>query len=83
MLMTAVTGIDNGNAGFLIGNDRSTLFGMAHCADIGIAGNDADRVGNTFAFGSGGIDASANLSTLPPRFIIAASKLKRVLVLGS
>ena len=55
MLMTAVTGIDDGNAGFLSGNDRSTLFGMAHCADIGVAGNDADRVGNTFAFGSGGI----------------------------
>ena len=53
MLMSAVSGINYGNAGFLTGNHGSTLLGVAHGADVCVAGDDADGVGYAFALGGG------------------------------
>ena len=54
MLMTAIACIDDGDAGKGCCDHGSALFGMAHGADIRIAGNDADGVSNAFPFGGGG-----------------------------
>ena len=52
MLMSTVTGIDHGNQGFLCGYHGSAFLGMAHSADVRIAGDDADGIGYTFSFRS-------------------------------
>ena len=53
MLMSTVTGIDHGDQGFLRGYHGSTFLGMAHSADVRIAGDDADSIGYTFSLGCG------------------------------
>ena len=53
MLMTTVTGVDNRNRRSHRSYERSTFFRMTHSTDICITGNDTNRIGNTFAFGSG------------------------------
>ena len=53
MLMSTVTGIDHGDQGFLCGYHGSTFLGMAHRANVGVAGDDADRIGYTFSLGCG------------------------------
>ena len=51
VLMAAVAGIDDGDAGSLGCYQRGALFGMAHGADICVTGNHADGIGNTFSLG--------------------------------
>ena len=53
MLMSTVTGIDHGDQGFLCGYHGSAFLGMAHSADVRIAGDDADGIGYTFSLGCG------------------------------
>ena len=52
VLMTAVTGIDHGDQGFLCSYHGSTFLGMAHSADVRITGDDADGIGYTFSLRS-------------------------------
>ena len=52
VLVTAVTGIDDRDAGVAGSAERRTLFGMAHCHDISIAGDHTDGICNAFSFGS-------------------------------
>ena len=51
MLMSAVTGIDDGNAGIHGGTQGSTFLWMAHSTDVCITADNADGIGNTFTFG--------------------------------
>ena len=50
--MAAVTGIDDRDAGVAGSAERRTLFGMAHCHDISIAGDHTDGICNAFSLGS-------------------------------
>ena len=52
VLVAAVTGIDDRDAGVAGSAERRTLFGMAHCHDIGIAGDHTDGICNAFSLGS-------------------------------
>ncbi len=83
VLVATVSGIDNGDCGSHGCDQGAPSFGMAHGADICVAGRHADRIRNALAFAAELESAVENPRTLPPRFIIAASKLKRVRVLGS
>ena len=46
------TGIDHGDQGFLCSYHGSAFLGMAHSADVHIAGDDADGIGYTFSLRS-------------------------------
>ena len=46
MLMTSVACVDHRNRRFHRRDQRRALLGMPHCADVGEAGNDADRIGD-------------------------------------
>ena len=49
MLVSAVSGIDHRDRRMLAGYHRRALFRVSHGADIRIAGNGADRIGNAFS----------------------------------
>ena len=51
MLVAAVSGIDHRDGGFGGRHVCGSLFGVAHGADVSVAGDHADRIGNTLAFG--------------------------------
>ena len=53
MLMAAVSGIDHGNRRFAGGHVGGAFLRMADRADIGVGGDDADRVRNAFPLGGG------------------------------
>ena len=50
MLVAAITRVDNRYARKLTGNHRCTFLGMTHGNNVGIAGNDANRVGDALSF---------------------------------
>ena len=54
VLVAAVTGVDDRDAGITAGAQRGTLLGVAHGDDIGVAGHHTDGVGHTLALGSAG-----------------------------
>ena len=50
--MTAVTCVDDRNAGTAGGYHGSAFLRMTHGADVGIAGDDTDGIRYAFSFGS-------------------------------
>ena len=57
--MAAVSGVDDWNRSVAACYKRGPFLWMADCADVGITGNNAYRIGYAFAFGCG---AAAKLS---------------------
>ena len=57
MAVRAVARVDNGNGRILRRNVSRTREGMAHCDDVGIAGNYARGVRNALALRRGGVSA--------------------------
>ena len=53
MLVAAVAGVDDGDAGVVRGAQGRALLRVAHGADVRIAGDNADGVRHAFPFGGG------------------------------
>ena len=83
MLVAAVPGVDNGDVGVAGGHIGGSLLKVAHGGDVGVAGIMRMVSATLSPLAAELLPAEENPSTLPPRRIMADSKLKRVRVLGS